>query len=100
MTTHNQAWILEACILATLSEKETYGYELAKLNLLGISQSTIYPVLRRLTEKGHLNVSKQVYQTRQRKIYSISPTGLNQLKQYKNDWFTFQNTVNEIVFSH
>lgn len=96
MAVHYEAWILEACILNILASRDAYGYELAKSDMLGISESSIYPILRRLTDKGYLMVSTQTKYARLRKIYSITPEGRNQLVKIKVDWYEFQKSVNEI----
>jgi PadR family transcriptional regulator PadR len=99
MAVNYEAWILEACILNVLVSRDAYGYELAKSDMFNISESTIYPILRRLTEKGYLMVSSRIEQARLRKIYSITPEGRNQLAQLKADWHGFQKNVNELLES-
>jgi len=99
MEAHFETWILEACILNILVSKDAYGYELAKSDMLKISDSAIYPVLRRLTDKGCLTVSSHIHEARLRKIYRITPEGRNRLIQLKAEWHVFQKNVNEILES-
>ena len=40
MTGRFQLWLPEACVLATLSAKDAYGYETTKINALCASEST------------------------------------------------------------
>ena len=44
--------LLDACVLAVLSREDTYGYVLTQSvrNIVEISESTLYPVLRRLQQ--------------------------------------------------
>ena len=97
MTIRFQSWILEACILATLAKQDTYGYELTKIDALYSSESTIYPVLRRLTDKGCLTVSSQMHQTRLRKIYSITPAGLDLLSELTNEWRVYRSNIDALL---
>ena len=49
--------LLDACVLATLHKEDTYGYRLTQevKRVMDISESTLYPVLRRLMKKGYLD---------------------------------------------
>ena len=44
------ASLLDACVLSVLEQSDVYGYELTQRikELMKISESTLYPVLRRL----------------------------------------------------
>ena len=97
MTGRFQSWILEACILATLATKDAYGYELTKINALCASESTIYPVLRRLADKGCLTVSSQMHQARLRKMYSITPAGLDLLSALTGEWRAVRKNIDELL---
>ena len=46
--------LLDGCVLAILDQEDTYGYALTQRvkGVLDISESTLYPVLRRLKRKG------------------------------------------------
>ena len=48
--------LLDACVLAVLSDGDTYGYFLTQKvrQVIDISESTLYPVLRRLQKDGSL----------------------------------------------
>ena len=47
--------LLDACVLAILAKEDTYGYRLTQQikETLGVSESTLYPVLRRLQKKNY-----------------------------------------------
>ena len=97
MGTSNPSWIFEACILSILARKNAYAYELVKLCVLDISDATVYSILRRLEDKDFLSVSSETHNTRLRKIYSITPTGLKQLSELMDKWHTFQRDINQIL---
>ena len=48
--------LLDACVLATLHKEDTYGYRLTQevKVVMSVSESTLYPVLRRLMREGYL----------------------------------------------
>ena len=58
--------LLDGCVLAILQREDTYGYALTQQvkSVLDISESTLYPVLRRLQQDGCLSVYDQPYQGR------------------------------------
>ena len=45
--------LLDACVLATLHKEDTYGYRLTQevKVVMSVSESTLYPVLRRLMRR-------------------------------------------------
>ena len=67
--------VLELCVLATVRDKDRYGYELVE-NIsqhIEISEGTIYPLLRRLTKDGYFETYlKESAEGPPRKYYSLS----------------------------
>ncbi len=49
-----ESGLLDACALAILVEGDTYGYEITQSmkRAIVVSESTLYPVLRRLQKEG------------------------------------------------
>jgi len=97
MARFHDGWILEMCILALLSSQDAYGYEIIKNPKLGISESTVYPVLRRLKDQKLLTVYSEQHNTRLRKIYQITEDGRKALEERKDIWKEFQNNVNAVL---
>ena len=66
--------LLEACVLSVLSKGDTYGYVLTQSmkQVLDISESTLYPVLRRLQKNEYLRTYDQPYHGRNRRYYSVT----------------------------
>lgn len=91
--------MLELCILAVLKQEDTYGYKLISriAKPLGLSESTLYPVLRRLSKNGYLTVYDQSHDGRNRRYYHLSASGLAYLTELENDWDLFTRTINEIT---
>ncbi|WP_455124384.1 PadR family transcriptional regulator [Ruminococcus sp.] len=90
------ATLLDAMVLAILSQADTYGYQITKdiQAHFAVSESTLYPVLRRLQKNGSLITYDQPYQGRNRRYYQITPAGGDLLEQYRQDWIIYQEQVN------
>ena len=63
--------LLDGCVLAVLARGDAYGYVLTQQvkERLDISESTLYPVLRRLQRDGLLRVYDRPYQGRNRRSF-------------------------------
>ncbi len=68
---------LDACVLATMAQGESYGYQIIKdmPPSLGMSESTLYPLLKRLESKGLIEARKAEHNGRLRKYYSLTEKG-------------------------
>lgn len=78
---------LEACVLAALAGGESYGYRIIKdaPASLGLSESTLYPLLKRLEGKGLIGVRKAEHNGRLRKYYSLTAEGRCALAAFLGD---------------
>lgn len=92
--------VIELCILAILSTKDMYGYELSEYisKEIDISDGTVYPILRKLKADGLV----KTYLSEEsggppRKYYSITKTGLEQFNNDSNEWLEFAKIVNKII---
>lgn len=91
--------LLDACVLAILSQGDTYGYVLTQQvkKILNISESTLYPVLRRLQQEGALAVYDQSYQGRNRRYYTISVSGRTRLEESRREWQRFRDGIDQLI---
>lgn len=91
--------LLDACVLSVLSNEDAYGYTLTQKvkEIMDISESTLYPVLRRLQKNGYLYIYDQAYQGRNRRYYSITQEGRNQHATYITEWKTYKEKVEKIL---
>ncbi len=80
--------ILDVCVLAAIRGEDSYGYKIIKdmKPYMEISESTLYPILRRLEAAGMLTVYSQEYNGRLRKYYRITEEGLKRIAEFKNEW--------------
>ena len=91
--------LLDACVLAVLSRGDTYGYVLTQnmRDVTDISESTLYPVLRRLQKDGYLTTYDQPYQGRNRRYYAITEDGKKKFEGYKRDWIRYKTEVDKLL---
>ena len=77
-----ESGLLDACALAILEKGDTYGYEITQSmkKAITVSESTLYPVLRRL-------------QGRNRRYYSITEEGKAKLLDYRCQWMDYKNAI-------
>ncbi len=80
--------VLEICVLSAMLSEETYGYELIKKisPYIDVSESTLYPILRRLETGGFVRVRSAEHNGRLRKYYSITADGRQKIKDFLADW--------------
>jgi len=91
--------LLDGCVLSVLERGDTYGYALTQQlrQEIELSESTLYPILRRLQREGCLFVYDRQYQGRNRRYYTITEWGRTRLGQYRCDWEDFRNRVDKIM---
>lgn len=77
--------VLDICVLAVIKGEDSYGYQIIKYikPYVEISESTLYPILRRHEAAKLLTVRNAEHNGRLRKYYSITPSGL---EKFNNDW--------------
>ena len=99
MTFQLGAALLDACVLAVLSHGDTYGYVLTQSvkQTMDISESTLYPVLRRLQKDGCLETYDQPFQGRNRRYYHITKAGQNRLEEARTEWTDYKRRVDAML---
>ena len=93
------AALLDAVVLSIVSHEGTYGYKITQdvQKVLDVSESTLYPVLRRLQKEGNLETYDQEFQGRNRRYYKITPNGMILLDKYRSEWLQFKKGVDLIL---
>ena len=91
--------LLDAVVLAVVSLEGTYGYKITQhvRKIMDVSESTLYPVLRRLQKDGYLETYDMEFQGRNRRYYKITSNGMILLDKYRSEWVLFRNGVDEIL---
>ena len=92
--------LLDACVLALVDRQDAYGYALTQAlrQQVDISESTLYPVLRRLQKEGALKTYDRPYQGRNRRYYAITPVGTSMLAAYRQEWTKYRGHVEALLF--
>ncbi|MFI3168119.1 MAG: PadR family transcriptional regulator [Bacillota bacterium] len=91
--------LLDACVLGVVMNTETYGYDLTQKigELVDVSESALYPVLRRLQKEGLLETYSKEYDGRIRKYYKITENGKKQQDIYCEEWKKYQSRVTSLI---
>ncbi len=101
-TTQMLKGILEGCILAIISKKEVYGYEmtnqLSRYGLGMVSEGSIYPVLLKLQRQKYIEgIMKPSIEGPMRKYYHLTPQGRKYLKAFMRQWSEMSQGVERIL---
>lgn len=80
--------LLDTCVLSALQRGDSYGYKIIKdlSPYIMLSESTLYPILRRLEAGGALTVYSLEHNGRLRKMYQITDRGRSQIRSFLTDW--------------
>lgn len=80
--------LLDVCVLAAIKNEDSYGYQIIKdmKPYMEISESTLYPILRRLEAAELLTVRTAEHSGRLRKYYHITGLGLQRIESFKKEW--------------
>ncbi|MBP5166046.1 MAG: PadR family transcriptional regulator [Oscillospiraceae bacterium] len=80
--------LLDACVLSVLARGDSYGYKMVRdmTGRVEISESTLYPILKRLEAAGCLTVYSVEHNGRLRRFYSITERGRIRLNEFMKDW--------------
>lgn len=97
MVFNTGAALLDAIVLAVVSKDEegTYGYKITQdvRQAIEVSESTLYPVLRRLQKDKCLEVYDRECGGRNRRYYKITETGREKLKEYREEWKDYSSKI-------
>ena len=80
--------LLDVCVLAAIKNDDSYGYQIIKdmKPYVELSESTLYPILRRLEAAELLTVYSVERNGRLRKYYHITEQGIKRLGDFKEEW--------------
>lgn len=90
---------LEGCVLAIISKKETYGYEISeqlmKYGFGKITEGTIYPLLLRLEKNNLISATYKASDVGpKRKYYGLTLKGSDTLKDFFYSYLELSNAIN------
>ncbi len=91
--------LLDVCVLAAIKNEDSYGYQIIRdiKPYVTISESTLYPILRRLESAELLTVRSAEHNGRLRKYYHITPAGLARIDEFLEEWKEIMSIYQFIV---
>ena len=101
MTITPSAALMDAIVLSVVARDGTYGYKITPdiRAVMEISESTLYPVLRRLQKDECLDVYDQEFAGRNRRYYRITQQGQAQLAEALGEWERYKGRLDAIFYS-
>ena len=100
MVFNTGAALLDAIVLSVVSKEKdgTYGYKITQdvRHVIDISESTLYPVLRRLQKDQCLETYDIQFGGRNRRYYRITSVGIAQLNLYKSEWKAYTAKITQL----
>ncbi len=99
MTFNTGSALLDAVVLSVVSLEGTYGYKITQdvRQVMDVSESTLYPVLRRLQKDGFLETYDMEFQGRNRRYYKITSNGMILLDKYRSEWLSYKSNIDKIL---
>jgi len=93
------AALLDACVLALLMREDAYGYVLTQnvKEIFDVSESTLYPVLRRLYKENYLTIYDMPFDGRNRRYYQITNPGREKLDVYQSEWGEYKEKIDKLL---
>ncbi|HNX64064.1 MAG TPA: PadR family transcriptional regulator [Oscillospiraceae bacterium] len=91
--------LLDALVLAVVAKEDTYGYKITQeiREAIEMSESTLYPVLRRLQKDECLETYDMEYMGRNRRYYKVTSKGSSQLNLYKQEWLDYKRKIDKVI---
>lgn len=92
--------ILDIVVLSTLIGNDSYGYRIIQdvSGVIDVSESTLYPILRRLEIASCLSTYNVEHNGRLRKYYKITKNGIMRVESFIEEWDEFKS-VYEFILS-
>jgi len=91
--------LLDACVLSVLGRGDAYGYVLTQniKGIIDVSETTLYPVLRRLQKESLLSTYDDSFNGRNRRYYKITESGEKKLAEYVREWKEYKAGLDKIL---
>lgn len=88
MDTQLKKGLIEVCVLVALKQQDSYGYQIIKdvSQYAKLSESTLYPILKRLESSGYITAYSREHNSRLRKYYHLTDGGKQRIREFLVDW--------------
>lgn len=93
--------LMELLVLSLIYQNDSYGYQISQQlkQVSNLKDSTLYPVLRRLSESGCVSAYDKQFQGRNRKYYQITETGKRQQEVLAHEWEAHTAAIQRMIES-
>lgn len=80
--------LLDVCVLAVLRRGPSYGYKIIGevSSCIEVSESTLYPILKRLEANGYVATDTQEHGGRIRRYFYITDAGQERIDAFLDEW--------------
>ena len=100
MVFNTGAALLDAIVMSVVAQDKegTIGYKITQevRQVIEVSESTLYPVLRRLQKDQCLEAYDMECAGRNRRYYKVTEKGRVQLALYKNEWKKYSAKISGV----
>ena len=99
MAFNTGATLMDALVLSIVAQEPTYGYKITQevRAVMVVSESTLYPVLRRLQKDGCLDTYDQEFAGRNRRYYRLTEAGRQRLADYRREWRDYRRSIDRLL---
>ena len=99
MAFNTGAALMDALVLSIVAQEPTYGYKITQevRAVMMVSESTLYPVLRRLQKDGCLDTYDQEFAGRNRRYYRLTEAGRQRLADYRREWRDYRRSIDRLL---
>ena len=90
--------LLDVCVLSAVINGDSYGYKIIKdiSGCIKISESTLYPILKRLESSGDLTSYSMEHNGRLRRFYQITDSGKEKINEFLESWEEIASIYNYV----
>lgn len=98
MTYPFNAPLLDFLILSIVRKEDSYGYQISQQlkSVANMKDSTLYPILKRLSDNEFVETYDQPFQGRNRKYYRITESGRRQQEFLLQEWKAYAQAIEQI----
>jgi len=95
--------VFPVLVLHLIEEQPDHGYGLMQRiadvcgDLVAVNTNKVYPLLRRLEERGFVTASWDHPTKRSRRVYSITPEGRERLRRIKTSMLPYLDSIERAV---
>lgn len=91
--------LLDFLVLSIIKKEDSYGYQISQQlkSVASMKDSTLYPILKRLSDSGYVDTYDQPFQGRNRKYYRITDSGCQQQELLLNEWKSYLQAIDAII---